>query len=191
MRVSGASRECAEKHLQHATAAAEVTRDRNQKAESAEKEGGKQFWAQEINGEDFRLIAPRPSRSPLGFSLCRDGDTAFAFYEHHEHARFSVCVKPAQIQRAIISGDGTAGTCAAKAAQSTPPSESYGTVPLRSARVVSSVTWPPLSVVPTLRTRIVPSQSSAPMPMINIGRLDPERIIVAPMLIPRPQQLRR
>ena len=87
----------------------------------------------------------------------------------------------------------TAGTCAAKAAQSTPPSESYGTVPLRSARVVSSVTWPPLSVVPTLRTRIVPSESSAPMPMINIAfiiRLDPERIIVAPMLIPRPQQLR-
>jgi hypothetical protein len=31
------------------------------------------------------------------------------------------------------------------------------------------------------------------MPMINIAfiiRLDPERIIVAPMLIPRPQQLR-
>ncbi len=81
----------------------------------------------------------------------------------------------------------TAGTCAAKAAQSTPPSESYGTVPLRSARVVSSVTWPPLSVVPTLRTRIVPSESSAPMPVINIAfiiRLDPERIIVAPMLIP-------
>jgi hypothetical protein len=32
------------------------------------------------------------------------------------------------------------------------------------------------------------------MPMINIAfiiRLDPKRIIVAPMLIPRPQQLRR
>ena len=88
----------------------------------------------------------------------------------------------------------TAGTCAAKAAQSTPPSESYGTVPLRSARVVSSVTWSPLSVVPTLRTRIVPSKSSTLMPMINIAfiiRLDPERIIVAPKLIPRPQQLRR
>jgi hypothetical protein len=36
--------------------AAEVTRDRNQKTESAEKEGGKQFWVYEIN-EDFRLMA--------------------------------------------------------------------------------------------------------------------------------------
>ena len=81
----------------------------------------------------------------------------------------------------------TAGTCAAKAAQPTPPSETYGTVPLRSVRVVSAVAWPPLSVVPTLRTRIVPSQSSAPMPMINIVftiRLDPERIIVAPVRFP-------
>jgi hypothetical protein len=39
--------------------AAEVTRDRNQKTESAEKEGGKQFWVCEIN-EDFGLMA-RPS----------------------------------------------------------------------------------------------------------------------------------
>jgi hypothetical protein len=37
------SREFAEKRLQHATAAAEVTRDRNQKAESAEKEGREKF----------------------------------------------------------------------------------------------------------------------------------------------------
>jgi hypothetical protein len=77
--------------------------------------------------------------------------------------------------------------------QSTPPSESYGTVPLRSARVVLAVTWPPLSA-PTLRTSIVPSESSVPMPMINMAfiiRLDPERIIVAPKRIPRPQQLRR
>jgi hypothetical protein len=36
--------------------AAEVTRDRNQKTESAEKEGGKRFWVYEIN-EDFRLMA--------------------------------------------------------------------------------------------------------------------------------------
>jgi hypothetical protein len=36
--------------------AAEVTRDRNQKTESAEKEGGKQFWVYEII-EDFRLMA--------------------------------------------------------------------------------------------------------------------------------------
>jgi hypothetical protein len=42
-RVSGPSREFAEKRLQHATAAAEVTRDRNQKVESAEKEGRKKF----------------------------------------------------------------------------------------------------------------------------------------------------
>jgi hypothetical protein len=72
--------------------------------------------------------------------------------------------------------------------------EIYGTVPLKSARVVSTVTWPPLSVVAALLTRIVPSESSAPMPMINVAfiiRLDPERIIVAPMRIPRPQQLRR
>jgi hypothetical protein len=44
--------------------AAEVTRDRNQKTESAEKEGGKQFWVCEIN-EDFGLTAPQPSRSLL------------------------------------------------------------------------------------------------------------------------------
>jgi hypothetical protein len=37
--------------------AAEVTRDRNQKTESAEKEGGKRFWVYEIN-EDIRLMAP-------------------------------------------------------------------------------------------------------------------------------------
>jgi hypothetical protein len=53
MRVSGSSRGCAEKH---STAVTEVARDRNQKAASAEK-GGKQFWAYEINGEDFRLMA--------------------------------------------------------------------------------------------------------------------------------------
>jgi hypothetical protein len=55
MRISGWSRECAEKH---STAVTEVARDRNQKAASAEK-GGKQFWAYEIkiNGEDFRLMA--------------------------------------------------------------------------------------------------------------------------------------
>jgi hypothetical protein len=44
--------------------AAEVTRDRNQKTESAKKEGGKRFCMYEIN-EDFRLMAPRPSRSLL------------------------------------------------------------------------------------------------------------------------------
>jgi hypothetical protein len=53
MRASGPSRECAEKHLQHPTAAAEVTRDSNQKAESAEKEDGKQFRVHEINEEDL------------------------------------------------------------------------------------------------------------------------------------------
>ena len=45
----------AEKHLQHATAAAEITRDRNQKAESAEKEGRKKFWH-----DGFRLMV-RPA----------------------------------------------------------------------------------------------------------------------------------
>jgi hypothetical protein len=37
--------------------AAEVARDRIQKAESAEKEGGKQFRVHEINDEAFRLMA--------------------------------------------------------------------------------------------------------------------------------------
>ena len=60
MRVSGPSREFAEKRRQHATAAAEVTRDRNQKAESAEKEGSEQFWVHEINDDDFRLMV-RPA----------------------------------------------------------------------------------------------------------------------------------
>ena len=50
--------------------AAEVTRDRSQKTESAEKEGGKRFWVYEIN-EDFRLMAPRPSRSLLLLALLR------------------------------------------------------------------------------------------------------------------------
>ena len=45
-----------EKHLQHATAAAEVTRDRNQKAQSAEKEGGRNFWVHEIKHDGFRLM---------------------------------------------------------------------------------------------------------------------------------------
>jgi hypothetical protein len=55
-RVSGPSREFAEKRLQHATAAAEVTRDRNQEAESAEKEGRKKFWVREIKHDGFRLM---------------------------------------------------------------------------------------------------------------------------------------
>jgi len=44
-RVSGPSREFAESRP---TAAAEITRNRNQKAESAEKEGRKRFRAHEI-----------------------------------------------------------------------------------------------------------------------------------------------
>jgi hypothetical protein len=62
-------REFAEKRLQHATAAAEVTRDRNQKAESAEKEGGKQSGVHEINDDDFRLMVrpAAPSKSPIPF----------------------------------------------------------------------------------------------------------------------------
>ena len=56
MRVSGPSREFAEKRLQHGTAAAEVTRDRNQKAESAEKEDRKKFWVHEIEHDGFRLM---------------------------------------------------------------------------------------------------------------------------------------
>jgi hypothetical protein len=55
-RVSGQSREFSEKRLQHGTAAAEVTRDRNQKAESAEKEGRKKFWVDEIKRDGFRLM---------------------------------------------------------------------------------------------------------------------------------------
>jgi hypothetical protein len=60
-RVSGPSRDFAEKCLQHATTAAEVTRDRNQKAESAEKEGG----GHEINIDDFRLTV-RPAAHYTG-----------------------------------------------------------------------------------------------------------------------------
>jgi hypothetical protein len=48
------------KRLQHATAAAEVTRDRNQKAESAEKEGRKKFEVHEIKHDGFRLMV-RPA----------------------------------------------------------------------------------------------------------------------------------
>jgi hypothetical protein len=59
-RVSGPSREFAEKRLQHATAAAEVTRDRNQKAESAEKEGRNKFWVREVKDDGFRLMV-RPA----------------------------------------------------------------------------------------------------------------------------------
>ena len=44
------SREFAENHLQHATAAAEITRDRNQKAQSAE-EGGKQSRMSEVDDD--------------------------------------------------------------------------------------------------------------------------------------------
>jgi hypothetical protein len=55
-RVSGASQEFAEKRLQHAAAAAEVTQDRNQKAESAENEGRKAFWVHEIKHYGFRLM---------------------------------------------------------------------------------------------------------------------------------------
>ena len=62
-RVSGPSRDFAEKYLQHATTAAEVTRDRNQKAESTEKEGGRQFWVHEINIDDFRLMAQPAAHS--------------------------------------------------------------------------------------------------------------------------------
>ena len=43
------------------SAAAAVTRDRNQKAESAEKEGGNRFRVHEINEENFRLME-RPRR---------------------------------------------------------------------------------------------------------------------------------
>jgi hypothetical protein len=51
--------------------AAEVTRDRNQKTESAEKEGDKQFWVYEIN-EDFRLTARPGHPAADWFSLCRE-----------------------------------------------------------------------------------------------------------------------
>jgi hypothetical protein len=44
------------------TQAAEVTRDRNQKAEGAEKEGRKQFWVHEIKHGGFRLMV-RPARA--------------------------------------------------------------------------------------------------------------------------------
>jgi hypothetical protein len=54
-RISIPSRELAENHIQHAAAAAEVTRNRNQKAQSAE-EGGEQFRVHEINDDDFPLM---------------------------------------------------------------------------------------------------------------------------------------
>jgi hypothetical protein len=57
-RISGPSREFAEKQLQHATAAAEVTQDRNQKAESAEKDSLKKFWVHEIKLDGFWLTVP-------------------------------------------------------------------------------------------------------------------------------------
>ena len=93
-------------------------------------------------------------------------------------------IRPA---RAIISDNGNRWYLRGKGGAIYATFGIYGTVPLRSARVISAVTWPPLSVVPAFRTRIVPSESSTPMPMINIAfiiRLDPERIIVAPMRSP-------
>jgi ATP-dependent DNA ligase len=48
------------KRLQHGTAAVEVTRDRDQKAESAEKESRKKFWVHEIKHDGFRLMV-RPA----------------------------------------------------------------------------------------------------------------------------------
>ena len=64
-RVSGSSRDFAGKRLQHTTAAAEVAQDRNQKAESAEKDGGKEFWVHEIKHDGFRLMVPPAALSGL------------------------------------------------------------------------------------------------------------------------------
>jgi hypothetical protein len=60
-RISVPSRELAENHIQHAIAAAEVTRNRNQKAQSAE-EGGGQSRVHEINDDDFP-VKVRPAAS--------------------------------------------------------------------------------------------------------------------------------
>ena len=57
--------------FQHATAAAEVTRDRNQKAKSAENEGGKKFWVHEIKHDDFQLMV-RPARVFYEMTLVGD-----------------------------------------------------------------------------------------------------------------------
>src|SRR3982074_3804263 len=62
-RVSGPSREFAEKRLQHATAAAEVTRDRNQTAACAEKEGRKKFRVHEIKHDGFCVGVMDKARS--------------------------------------------------------------------------------------------------------------------------------
>jgi hypothetical protein len=62
-RVSAPSRGFAEKRLQHATAATEVTRDRNQKAEGAEKDGRRNFWVHEIKDDGFRLMMRPPALS--------------------------------------------------------------------------------------------------------------------------------
>jgi len=43
MRVSGPSQELTERRLQYPTGAAEVTQDRNEKAEGAKKEGRIEF----------------------------------------------------------------------------------------------------------------------------------------------------
>ena len=55
----GPPREFAEHLLQHTTAAIEITRDRNQEAESTEK-GGSQFRVHEADAAAFPLMLPRP-----------------------------------------------------------------------------------------------------------------------------------
>src|SRR6476659_3199690 len=60
-RISGPSRDFAKDHPQHQSAAAAVTPDRNQEAESAE-ESGNRFGVHEINEDELRLNAPGRAR---------------------------------------------------------------------------------------------------------------------------------
>ena len=63
MRVSGSSQEFAEQRVQRGITAAEIIGDRDQKAESAEKEGCKKFRLHEIKHDSFVLMV-RPAALP-------------------------------------------------------------------------------------------------------------------------------
>src|SRR6478736_7566028 len=67
-RVSGPSRDFAKDNPQHQSAAAAVTRDRDQEAESAE-ESGNQFGVHEINEDELRLRCARPRPTSLARPL--------------------------------------------------------------------------------------------------------------------------
>ena len=85
-RGSGSSRDFAEKRLQHTTTAAEVTQDRNQKAESIEKDCRKEFWAREIKHDGFRLMVHPAALSGLIATLRTNPHQSTVSHRAEHHA---------------------------------------------------------------------------------------------------------